>query len=176
MPQCKRSATVLLLLVLCVGCDRLTKDAAQTYVAVEPSYSWFRDTVRLEYTENSGAFLSLGGSLSKEVRVLLFQVFPALWLVALGLYLVLTKSASMFLTVAWSLVLAGGLGNLLDRLIHDGRVIDFMNLGIGSVRTGIFNVADVCITLGVLLLMVQSIRDAVFRREDRSVGTSGRSF
>lgn len=54
----------------------------------------------------------------------------------------------MFLTVAWSLVLAGGLGNLLDRLIYDGRVIDFMNLGIGSLRTGIFNVADVCITIG----------------------------
>jgi signal peptidase II len=62
----------------------------------------------------------------------------------------------MLLTVAWSLVLSGGVGNLLDRVLHDGRVIDFMNLGRGNLRTGIFNVADMCITFGVLLLILQA--------------------
>ncbi len=70
MPQFKRSATVLLLLVLCVGCDRLTKEATQRYVAFEPSYSWFCDTVRLEYTENSGALFSVGESLSRGRTVI----------------------------------------------------------------------------------------------------------
>lgn len=59
--------------------------------------------------------------------------------------------------VAWSLVLGGGLGNLVDRIMNDGRVIDFMDIGIGSLRTGIFNVADVCITIGVLLLFFQAV-------------------
>jgi signal peptidase II len=59
----------------------------------------------------------------------------------------------------------GGIGNLLDRVFYDGRVIDFMNLGIGRLRTGIFNVADVYITIGILLLAfhaVQRLRSSVY--------------
>lgn len=65
---------------------------------------------------------------------------------------------SLDTVVAWSLVLSGGLGNLVDRIINDGRVIDFMNIGIGSLRTGIFNVADVYITVGVVVLVFQSLQ------------------
>lgn len=157
MSRFKRGVAVLLLLTLCVGCDQITKDAAQQSLAFEPPQSWFHDTFRLEYAENTGAFLSLGGDLSKEVRILLLQVFPALWLVALALYLLLAKTSSRLATVAWCLVLSGGIGNLLDRMLHDGRVIDFMNFGIGSLRTGIFNVADVCITIGVVLFVIEIV-------------------
>jgi signal peptidase II len=158
MSRFKRSATLLLLLVLCVGCDRVTKDVAQQYLAFESPQSWFHDTLRLEYAENAGGFLSLGGGFSKAVRILLFQVFPAIWLVALALYLLFSSAPSMPLTVAWCLVLSGGVGNLVDHVFHDGRVIDFINLGIGSLRTGIFNVADVCITIGVALLVFQTLQ------------------
>lgn len=57
-------------------------------------------------------------------------------------------------------LLAGGLGNLIDRLAHDGLVIDFINLGVGPLRTGIFNVADVAITGGGLALLALSWRRA----------------
>ncbi len=110
MSRFKWSIIVLLLLVFCVGCDQVTKDAAQQYLAFEPPQSWFHDTVRLEYAENAGAFLSLSGGLSKEVRFLLFQVFPAICLAALALYILLTRTPSMLLTVAWCLVLSGGGG------------------------------------------------------------------
>lgn len=158
MSRFTRSAVILSLLILTVGCDQMTKDAAQQYLAFEPPQSWFYDTVRLEYAENTGAFLSLGGGLSKELRILLFQVFPAISLVALTLYLLFSKTPSMLFIVAWGLIVSGGLGNLMDRVLHDGRVIDFMNLGIGSLRTGIFNVADVCITIGVSLLFLYSFQ------------------
>lgn len=65
---------------------------------------------------------------------------------------------SLDTVVAWSLVLSGGLGNLVDRIINDGRMIDFMNIGIGSLRTGIFNVADVYITVGVVVLVFQALQ------------------
>ena len=65
---------------------------------------------------------------------------------------------SLDTVVAWSLVLSGGLGNLVDRIINDGRMIDVMNIGIGSLRTGIFNVADVYITVGVVVLVFQSLQ------------------
>ena len=59
---------------------------------------------------------------------------------------------------AWCMMLSGGIGNLWDRIVHDGRVIDFMNVGLGGLRTGIFNVADLCITVGVVLLLFESWR------------------
>ncbi|MEK6785116.1 MAG: signal peptidase II [Nitrospirota bacterium] len=153
MSRFTRSLLVLLLLILCVGCDQLTKDVAHQYLALQPPQSWFYDTVRLQYAENTGAFLSLGGDLSEGLRVFLLQVFPALCLVALAMVL-FARQIPLSTAIAWSLVLSGGLGNLLDRIMNDGRVIDFMNLGIGPLRTGIFNVADVCITTGVVLLIV----------------------
>jgi len=153
----KRSLLIFLLLISCVGCDQLTKDVAQQYLAFEPPRSWFHDTVRLEYAENTGAFLSLGSGMSEGLRVIFFQVLPALWLVALAIILFIAKQIPPLSAVAWSLVLSGGIGNLLDRLLHEGRVIDFMNIGIGPLRTGIFNVADVCITTGVVLLIIQTI-------------------
>jgi signal peptidase II len=52
------------------------------------------------------------------------------------------------------LIAAGGMGNLVDRVLREGRVIDFMNLGLGPVRTGIFNVADVQIMVGLGLLLL----------------------
>ena len=52
------------------------------------------------------------------------------------------------------LIIGGGLGNLIDRITNKGSVIDFMNIGIGSIRTGIFNVADLTIMAGVLMLAV----------------------
>jgi signal peptidase II len=51
------------------------------------------------------------------------------------------------------LVIGGGMSNFIDRLLYGGYVVDFLNVGIGSVRTGIFNVADVFIVTGVLLLV-----------------------
>lgn len=104
-----------------------------------------------------GAFLSLGDGLSKELRVVLFQVLPAFWLLALTIILS-AKRMLLPSAIAWSLVLSGGLSNLFDRIMHDGRVSDFMNLGIGPLRTGIFNVADVCITIGVSLLIVYALQ------------------
>jgi signal peptidase II len=154
----RRDLLIVLLLVGCVGCDQLTKDVAQQYLAFESPRSWFHDTVRLEYAENMGAFLSLGSGFSEGLRVILFQVLPVLWLVGLAIVLFVAKQMPPLSATAWTLVLSGGIGNLIDRLFHDGRVIDFMNVGIGSFRTGIFNVADVCITIGVSLLVLEVLQ------------------
>jgi signal peptidase II len=47
---------------------------------------------------------------------------------------------------------------LIDRVIYDGRVVDFLNAGIGPIRTGVFNVADMAITTGAILLLIDSVR------------------
>jgi signal peptidase II len=59
--------------------------------------------------------------------------------------------------LAVSLVFAGGVGNLIDRIIHNGFVVDFINIGIGPIRTGIFNVADVAVMGGSILLCLAAL-------------------
>lgn len=149
-----RTLLMLLLLLSCLGCDQVTKELARTYLAFHPPVSCCHDVVRLHYAENAGAFLGLGWNLSEEMRILIFQIAVGLCLFALFVVLLRSQHHPPSFLVAWTLILSGGIGNVLDRLLHHGRVTDFMNLGIGSLRTGIFNVADVFITVGVVWLLL----------------------
>ena len=156
----KRARLLLGLLILGagVGADQAAKRLAVEHLRGTPPISFLADTVRLQYAENTGAFLGLGKTLSARQRFWAFTVATAALLAGLGVFLVLHWDTHHLSFVALALVLAGGVGNLLDRLLHDGRVIDFLNLGIGPLRTGIFNVADVGITAGVVLLWIGSLR------------------
>jgi signal peptidase II len=158
MSRRNRSLLIIMLLVTCVGCNQVTKDFAQHHLAAGTPISWFHDTIRLQYTENIGAFLSAGAGLPEEARTLLFQGAVGTFLAGLLLFIITMPSASGVWLVGWCLVLSGGVGNLLDRVLHNGQVIDFMNVGIGNLRTGIFNVADVCITTGVVLVLMEAYR------------------
>ena len=70
------------------------------------------------------------------------------------------QRASVWHAAALALFIAGGASNWFDR-VSAGRVVDFMNVGIGWLRTGIFNVADVAIMLGAALFVLAELR---FRR------------
>ena len=152
----KRARLVLALLIVItgVGCDQATKQIAAQQLRGTPPISFMHDLVRLHYAENRGAFLGLGNTLSPELRFWLLTVATAVLLMGLTIFLVVQWNTARLSFIALSCVLAGGLGNMIDRLLHDGRVIDFLNLGLGSLRTGIFNIADVAITGGVVLLWV----------------------
>jgi signal peptidase II len=82
-------------------------------------------------------------------------------LISLATLLIAFKTPDLQRTqvIALLLIASGGLGNLLDRLLNQGAAIDFLNLGVGPVRTGIFNVADVLIVGGAGLFMLVSLRD-----------------
>ena len=79
-------------------------------------------------------------------------------LLALLAYALFVRAGRAPFIFALALVLAGGASNLIDRFVNDGYVVDFINLGAGPIRTGIFNIADVAITVGALLLLIQSWR------------------
>ncbi len=146
---------VLAVLTACVACDRATKRAAVEHLVPGQRLSFVADTLRLELAHNPGAFLSLGASLPEGVRRYVFTIGPGL--VALGALVVAMRRRSRTrVAVAAALIAAGGLGNVWDRVATGGRVVDFMNAGVGGLRTGIFNVADVALVAGVLLLLVPS--------------------
>jgi signal peptidase II len=134
-----------------VGCDRVTKHFVERELAGHPRQSYIGDVLRLEYAENRGAFLSLGAELPARVRTLVLSGGTALTLLLLGALLA-RRSMTASTLVGLSLVWGGGFSNLADRVLT-GHVVDFLNLGVGPLRTGIFNVADIAITMGVGLVL-----------------------
>lgn len=155
----RRLLLVLVLLGTSVGCDQATKQLATSTLADGPGYSWLGDTVRLRYAENSGAFLSLGARLPEGLRFGLLTGGVGLILLGIALYLVLGRKLVASQVAGLAFVLGGGFSNWLDRATNDGRVVDFMNLGVGSLRTGIFNVADLAILAGIGLLFLHGWRE-----------------
>ena len=139
-----------------IGCDRVTKHVAATTLAEAPSRSFLADTFRLEYVENTGAFLGLGAAWPLAVRTAVFGVGNGLLLVGLVVLAMRARWPRRAL-LGVALFVAGGASNLLDRITY-GMVIDFMNVGIGALRTGIFNVADVAIMLGASILVLEGSR------------------
>lgn len=138
-----------------ISCDQVTKNLAKTNLMNQEPNSYFHDTFRLEYVENTGAALSLGSNLPQPYNFVLLSIIPLLILLALFAYAIINiKEFNTIRLLAFALIFAGGIGNVIDRILHDRHVTDFMNLGIQNIRTGIFNVADVCITAGVIGLFI----------------------
>jgi signal peptidase II len=157
MKRLKHILMVAAVLLACIVCDQATKQAAKEYLRDGQPVSLLSGILRLEYAENSGAFLSLGASLPGHWRDYIFIAGVAIILTAILLHLLLRPGSHLVGTWALALVCGGGFSNLLDRVRYDGRVVDFLNVGLGSLRTGIFNVADMAIMAGVVMLVVHPL-------------------
>jgi signal peptidase II len=155
-----------------IGCDRVTKHIATTTLAGTAGRSYLADTVWVGYVENRGGFLSVGATLPPAVRAFVFTVGTGLMLVALTV-LAIRRRWRGWPLIGVALIVAGGGSNWIDRVVR-GSVVDFLNMGIGPFRTGVFNVADVAIMTGaVLLVLVGSQRTAEERNTiSKSDGTA----
>lgn len=156
MRSIPRFLVVMLTLCCCVGCDQVSKSAARSMLHSGVTQSLFADSLRFQLTENPGSFLSLGASLPEQLRFTLFTAAVAVIVVCLVCAALFARRLSTARFVALALLAGGGISNLIDRLVNDGRVTDFLNVGIGSLRTGIFNLADMAVLAGALLLVLRT--------------------
>jgi signal peptidase II len=145
---------IVAIVALIIAFDQWTKAWAR--VNLEVPREWLGGLLALFVTENSGAFLSLGANLPPAARTILFGVFVGLTL-AFAAYALVTGRVRASEAYAVSLVVGGGIGNLIDRIARGGRVTDFIYMEAGPLHTGVFNIADVAITVGVLWLFLASL-------------------
>jgi len=144
--------------IISIALDQWTKFLATQHLLGREQLSWWNDFFVLTYSINHGAFLGLGNTLPENIRDLIFSGFVGIFLIGFGIYALREKTMNNLQNLACGLVLSGGFSNLYDRITNNGGVVDFMNMGIGSLRTGIFNVADMAIMAGVILLLIYSYK------------------
>jgi len=149
-----KALLMLLIVLMSVGCDQATKQFARTGLMDRGAISVVDGVLVLHYVENEGGFLSLGARLPRPARTVTFVAFPLLILFWIIFSLARNKETGWRFIMGFSFIAGGGLGNLIDRLFRDGRVSDFIIMGIGPVRTGVFNLADLSVLVGCLLLLV----------------------
>lgn len=140
-----------------VALDQFSKQVAVAHLKHRAPTNYVYGIFTLTYAENPGAFLSLGRHLSESQRFwILTCLNGVILLIVLG-YVLVKDHVARWNTVALALILAGGIGNIIDRVHNSGLVVDFMNMGVPpawfSLRTGIFNVADIAIMGGLFLLI-----------------------
>lgn len=159
-----RRTVLALIAAMTIGCDQGTKYIAAAVLADRPAQSFWGDIFRLVYAENTGAFLGLGANLPMAVRTALFTVGTGI-ILALFAILLLRLKWSFWKMTGLTLFIAGGASNWIDRVVR-GSVVDFMNIGVGWMRTGIFNVADVAIMAGVACLLLPDFFKTVSSGQD----------
>ena len=149
---------LMFLLLSCVGCDQATKILAKSHLASRLPMEYLNGAVRIQYAENTGAFLSLGANLPEEARFILFVLLVGPILITGLAFAFRSDRTAPAQKMGLILAVGGGMGNLIDRIAH-GAVVDFVSLGIGPLRTGIFNLADVAITAGLVLFLAAGARE-----------------
>ncbi len=153
-----RGIVILLIVIINVGCDQVSKSIVRQNIEFDEQIPLIGDNLILTNVENTGAFLSAGGSLPLPVRKVLLSLLPALVLMGtLGVAL-FYRNLSKLALVGLCFVVGGGIGNVYDRIRY-GSVTDFLHIDLGWAQTGIFNMADVSIMIGVGLLIVYSIQN-----------------
>lgn len=145
-------ALILSLVLFNIGCDQVTKSIVRKNVDYNENIKIITKHFTLTKVENSGAFLSSGDSLPVPVKFVLLSLLP-LCVLAYGIYFVMTKTEMNKLFIAGiCFVIGGGMGNLYDRLLY-GSVTDFLHIDFVIFQTGIFNIADVSIMLGMVMIL-----------------------
>lgn len=154
---CKRNyfIAVLAMMVL-IFIDQYTKRLAEKYLVGKGTIKILGDYFIFEFVQNRGGFLSFGNKLGNVLWWSFFVVIPIIALIFVSLYVFKKKISDSYNLTLWVLLVSCGIGNIIDRVLV-GKVTDFMNVGIGNLRSGIFNVADLYIVIFTIIIIIGMI-------------------
>lgn len=146
---------------LLVVADQLIKQWANAVLQPVGAITLLPGIVELRYYLNDGmAFSMLAG------KQTLLIVMTSIMLVCV-LALLLLRKMNPWERVSWMLILGGGVGNLIDRVLN-GEVVDYIN--VLFMNFAVFNFADICITTGVIMLMLWVVYDSIKKdKEEKAV-------
>ncbi|MFV0541062.1 MAG: signal peptidase II [Aestuariibaculum sp.] len=160
----KRNLYIVAVIVITIAVDQISKIIVRDNIIPRTETSFGeRISVIGEYfilmnVENSGAFLGMGSDLNPTLRLIFLLILPIIVLAFVLRHILKDKSIDNWSLFAFSSIIGGGIANVFDRIVY-GSVTDFLFIDLGGVfRTGIFNMADVSVTTGMIMLLIASFK------------------
>jgi signal peptidase II len=147
---------------LVVALDQLTKNLAYLNLAPGEELSLIGNALTLVLSHNTGFAFGLILRAPDSVRDVFFVGIPVFALVLIVMIFIKLQDDEMLTSVALTTLLAGALGNLIDRVQY-GHVLDFLRLRLFGFEFPPFNIADASIIIGVILMVINTFRRTATR-------------
>ena len=159
MIEKKRNISISIIIALSIFLDQISKILIRKNVEQYSDIKLIGEYFILTNVENSGAFLGMGSDFSPIMKSFFLIVLPIAILISIIIYVYRDKEIDKISLIGFSLIIGGGIGNIFDRIIY-GSVTDFLFIDLGGIfRTGIFNIADLVVTSGMILIILMSFKN-----------------
>jgi signal peptidase II len=152
----KRSLFIGFLIIINIVLDQVSKIWVRASVAPNSKTEIIGEYFTLRNVENSGAFLGMGSNLNPILNVVFLKIIPVLVMGYILVHVFRNKDLDRLSLIGFACIVGGGIANIFDRF-RFGHVTDFFHIDLGGVfKTGIFNIADMSVMLGLGLLIFSS--------------------
>ena len=151
-----RNAFIIILIIINLILDQISKVWVRASMELREEVQLIGDLFILTHVENEGAFLGFGSDLPTLVWIVVMLILPIGVLGFVLRYIFRDKSIDKLSLIGFSCIIGGGIGNIYDR-IRVGKVTDFLHIDLGGIfKTGVFNIADLSVTSGLILILLAS--------------------
>ena len=148
-----RQVGVILLIVFNIAIDQISKVVVRNTIDPTERIKVIGDFFQMMNVENTGAFLGMGSDMNPTLKLIFLLIIPVIVLGYLVYYILTNKELDKLSVIALSCIAGGGIANVFDRIAF-GSVTDFFYLYLNdTLRTGIFNVADMSVSFGMIILL-----------------------
>ena len=153
-----RNISITILIDISLLLDQLSKFLIRQNVDQYSEIKLIGDYFILTNVENSGAFLGMGSDFSPFIKTIFLLILPVIVLICIMVYVYRDKQIDKISLIGFCFIIGGGIANIYDRILY-GSVTDFLFIDLGGIfKTGIFNIADLSVTTGMILILLMSFR------------------
>ena len=153
-----RNISITILIAVSILLDQLSKFLIRQNVDQYSEIKLIGDYFILTNVENSGAFLGMGSDFSPFIKTIFLLILPVIVLICIMVYVYRDKQIDKISLIGFCFIIGGGIGNIYDRILY-GSVTDFLFIDLGGIfKTGIFNIADLSVTTGMILILLMSFK------------------
>ena len=154
----KRNISITIIIAVSILLDQFSKFLIRQNVDQYSEIKLIGDYFILTNVENSGAFLGMGSDFSPFIKTIFLLILPVIVLICIMIYVYRDKQIDKISLIGFCFIIGGGIANIYDRILY-GSVTDFLFIDLGGIfKTGIFNIADLSVTTGMILILLMSFK------------------
>ena len=154
-----RNISISILITVSIVLDQLSKVLIRKNIDQYSEIKLIGEYFILTNVENSGAFLGMGSDFSPFIKTIFLLILPIIVLICIMIYVYRDKEIDKISLIGFCFIIGGGIANIYDRIMY-GSVTDFLFIDLGGIfKTGIFNIADLSVTTGMILILLMSFKN-----------------